>query len=50
MNVSSLLFLYKEEYMQKMSQAVESSNNKYISLKNFFIFNANYGCVEGEVR
>lgn len=50
MNISSLLFLYKEEYLQKMSQAVESSNNKYISLKNFFIFNPNYCDVEGEVR
>lgn len=33
----------------KMSQSPESSNNKYISLKNFYIFNATYGSVEGEV-
>lgn len=32
-----------------MSQSPESSNNKYISLKNFYIFNATYGAVEGEV-
>lgn len=32
-----------------MSQSPESSNNKYISLKNFYIFSAAYGSIEGEV-
>lgn len=41
--------VYREQYQRKMAQAAESSNNKYISLKNLFIFNASYGCIEGEV-